>query len=91
MHMDTEVCIHEQTIDTYGDVSDCARWSQTFPRLGTVISGVGRVTKRRRLYTGTHLSAPEKPDLYPVPRTVPSTDNSSAVRFNTRIPIYQLR
>lgn len=76
----------EQTIDTYWDASDCAHWPQTFPRLSTVESGVGRVTKRRRLYTGTHLSAPEKPDPHSVPRTVPNTDSSSAVRFNTRIP-----
>lgn len=44
------------------------------------------MTKSRRLYPGYHLSTPEKPDLYSVPSTVPDTDSSSAVRFNTCVP-----
>lgn len=59
---------------------------KTFPRLSAAISGGGRVTKSRRLYPGYHLSTPEKPDLYSVPSTVPDTDSSSAVRFNTCVP-----
>lgn len=80
------VLAQTQTIDAYWNVSDSARQPQTFPRLSAAISGGGRVTKSRRLYPGYHLSTPEKPDLYSVPCTVPDTDSSSAVRFNTCVP-----
>lgn len=45
-------------------MSDCTCCPQTFPHLSAAISEVGRMTEWWRLYAGSHLSAPEKPDLH---------------------------